>query len=286
MAAVFAGQAVLAQTTLPLGNAPAYPGTTAAVPASLRQGRNVVALQFDVAFNSGKVSALDAVRGERLTHHVIKSRPIAPGVERVLIYSRRNAAVAGTNLTLASLPFAVSASEHTGSGPLTPINLVLARAEATAIAPVSAIAGTIFVRPVNRLADGTVQFFLPSQPDTRYLIQATTDFIHWVTVTNATASGNFMNLLDTEAAQYPHRFYRWILYDAAAGEIGAVTQLPGGKLSFQVNGRAGRSYVLQASPDLQQWTDLSTNVATGGPLNFTNQISAVFPQRFFRLQSP
>jgi len=31
--------------------------------------------------------------------------------------------------------------------------------------------------------------------------------------------------------RYPHRFYRWLLYDAA-GEIGAVTQLPGGGLSF------------------------------------------------------
>ena len=65
-----------------------------------------------------------------------------------------------------------------------------------------------------------------------------------------------------------------------------MTQLPGGRLSFQVNGLAGRTYVLQASQDMQQWTDLSTNVATGGPLNFTNQINAAFPQRFFRLKSP
>jgi len=69
------------------------------------------------------------------------------------------------------------------------------------------------------------------------------------------------------------------------GEIGAVMQLPGGGLSFQLRGLAGRAYVLQASSDLQQWTDLRTNVATTGTLNFTNLIDAAFPHRFFRLKS-
>ena len=71
----------------------------------------------------------------------------------------------------------------------------------------------------------------------------------------------------------------------AAGEIGAVTQLPGGRLSFQLNGLAGRTYILQASPDLEHWTNLSTNVATTGTLNFTNLIDPAFPKRFFRLKS-
>ena len=118
----------------------------------------------------------------------------------------------------------------------------------------------------------------------RYLIQATTDFLNWVNLTNTTAAGNFMDLVDADAGRYPQRFYRWVLYNAA-GEIGDVMQLPDGALSFQLRGMAGRSYVLQASSDLKQWSDLSTNVATTGTLHFTNRIDATFPQRFFRLKS-
>jgi hypothetical protein len=65
--------------------------------------------------------------------------------------------------------------------------------------------------PPHQLPDGQAQFFLRSEPDTRYLIQATTDFVHWVKLTNTTATGNFMDLVDADAERYPHRFYRWVL---------------------------------------------------------------------------
>jgi len=274
-----------AQTSLTIGTLPGYPGATISVPVVLRQSGNAVSAQFDVAFDSGKVSALDALRGSRLTNQVIRSRLIAPGVERVVIYSLNNSTVARTNETVANLPFNVSPTEHVGSGPLVPANAVLAKADATAIAPVSLNSGIIYVRAVNRLPDGTVQFFLPSEPGTRYLIQATTNFVNWVNLTNTTALGNFMDLVDSDAASYPFRFYRWILYDTAAGELGSVTQLPGGGLSFLLTGLSGRTYILQGSADLQNWTDLRTNVAVTGTLSFTNQISPAFPQRFFRMKS-
>ena len=88
-----------------------------------------------------------------------------------------------------------------------------------------------------------------------------------------------------DAPNYPHRFYRWVLYDAAVGEIGSLTQLPNA-LSFRLSGVSGRPYILQASADLQHWTDLSTNVPASGTLTFTNPISPVIPHRFFRLKSP
>ncbi len=178
----------------------------------------------------------------------------------------------------------VAAGEFVGSGPLAPTNLVLAKADATAVLPVTRNAGAIFTRPVHRREDGVVDFFLPSQADQRYLIQATTNFARWETIGTNVALGDFMSLVDFDGPRYPYRFYRWLLYDAA-GEIGAVMQLPGGGLSFQLRGLAGRAYVLQASSDLQQWTNLRTNVATTGTLSFTNLIDAAFPHRFFRLKS-
>ena len=64
-----------------------------------------------------------------------------------------------------------------------------------------------------------------------------------------------MDLVDEDAALYPQRFYRWVLYDAA-GETGAITPLPGGRFVLTFNGLAGRTYVLQASSDLKMWTNV------------------------------
>src|SRR4030095_8398181 len=146
---------VCGQTSLSVGNGPGDPGATVSLPVRLRQpAGSMVAPQFDMTFNAGKVSALAAVRGERLTNHVIRSREIMPGVQRVLIYSLGNAAVIETNATVAHLPFTVSQAAFGGSGPLTPVNVLLARPDATAVAPVNLNSGAIFVRPVNRRDDG------------------------------------------------------------------------------------------------------------------------------------
>lgn len=224
MALAGAGQA---QTSLNIGYVPAYPGTVASVPVNLRPtAGGAVALQFDVGFNNGTVSAQDAVRGDRLTNHIVKSRQIAPGVERVLIYSLNNAVLAGSNVTVAGLPFAVDANEHVSSGPLTPSRVVLGKADATAVSPVSANSGTIFVRAVNLLPDGQAQFFMASQPDQTYVIQATTNFVRWVDILTNTATGTFMDLLDPDALFYPQRFYRSATFEAAPGPIGGGLLVP------------------------------------------------------------
>ena len=203
---------IFAQASLNVGVAPGFPGATVSVPVTLRQpsGR-VVAAQFDLAFDASKVSALAALRGEGLTNHVIRSRQIAPGVERVLIYSVANAPVTPTNVTMANVPFAVSPTEYVGSGPLLPGNVLLAQADASPLEPVNLGSGTIFVRAVNLLPGGEAQFFLPATPNQRYAIQATTNFVNWLNISTNTATSSFLDLLDVDAARYPYRFYRWEL---------------------------------------------------------------------------
>ena len=201
-----------AQTSLTVGSVPGFPGATVPVPVNVRQrGASAVAAQFDVTFNPGKVSALTALRGARLTNHVLRSRQIAPGVERILIYSLETAPLGGTNTSITSLPFIVSPTEFVGSGPLTPDNVVLATADGAQVPGVGLGVGAIFVQPVNLLPNGHVQFFLHSTQDQRYAIQATTNLVNWVNIGTNTAPGDFMNLLDVNAAGLPYRFYRWEL---------------------------------------------------------------------------
>ena len=108
---------------------------------------------------------------------------------------------------MATVPFTVSPQERVSSGPLTPGSAVVARPDASPVGPVSLGSGTIFVRQVNLLPDGHAQFFLPAQPDERYLIQATTNFVNWVNLSTNLATGDFMDLLDLEATLYPYRFF-------------------------------------------------------------------------------
>ncbi len=201
-----------AQTILSVGNVPAFPGATASVPITLRQpGREVVAAQFDLAYNAAKVVAGAPVATARLAGHTVRSREIAPGVWRTLIYSMSNTNWAGTNGPLVRMPFTVSPQETVGSGPLTPGNEILARADGSALVPDGVRSGAIFVRPVNLLPDGTVQFFLPSTNDQRYVIQATTNLVDWVNLSTNLATSEFLSQVDIDAANRPYRFYRWQL---------------------------------------------------------------------------
>jgi hypothetical protein len=204
--------AACGQTALTVGNVPAFPGATVVVPVNLRQPPgDAVAAQFDVAFNSTKVSVGTPVATARLANHTIKSRELTPGVRRTLVYSLSNTNVAGTNGPIVQTPFTVSPQETVGSGPLTPGNVIIARTDGTALAPVNLNAGTIFVRAVNLLPDGHVQLFLRSTPDQRYAIQATSNLVNWVNISTNTATGDFMDLLDVNASGLPYRFYRWEL---------------------------------------------------------------------------
>lgn len=199
-----------AQPALTVVGLPGYPGATVTVPVSFRQATNVTAAQFDVAYNPDKVTAGVLVPGTLLSNHLARSREIAPGVRRVLVYSSLNTAVTVTNqATLTSLAFTVPATEYVGSGPITLSKAVLARPDATEVIPVALTSGAIFVRPVNRREDGIVDFFLSSVPGERYLIQATTNLLDWVNISTNVATGSFMQLVDLNAPNYSFRLYRW-----------------------------------------------------------------------------
>jgi PKD repeat protein len=50
-----------------------------------------------------------------------------------------------------------------------------------------------------------------------------------------------------------------------------------------VSGEIGRSYLVQASPDLVNWTLIATAVNTNGSLVFTDPARSNFPQRFYKV---
>ncbi len=58
--------------------------------------------------------------------------------------------------------------------------------------------------------------------------------------------------------------------------------ISGGTIQFQITSVAGKSYVLQASPDLINWTPISTNTAPSNITILTDTNIVNFPTRFYR----
>lgn len=85
-----------------------------------------------------------------------------------------------------------------------------------------------------------------------------------VTVSNAAGSTNSIAVLS--------------VYPTTAATLTSLTPA-NGQFGFAVNGVPGYKYVVQASSDLQTWTDLQTNVA---PFTFTDTNASSFSQRYYR----
>ncbi|MDZ4861685.1 MAG: cohesin domain-containing protein [Candidatus Hydrogenedentes bacterium] len=277
---------VRSQTNLPtlsIATVIGYPGQSVTVPVRGVRLTNFAAMQFDVRYDSTHVTPGAVTKVSPLSDQIIRSREIAPGVRRVVLYSLVNRSLTFTNTgSLANLGFNVPATERNGSGPITFSNAAIARPNATALAPLALVPGTIFVEAVNILSDGKAQFFLSSQPDVKYLIQATTNLINWVNIGTNVAIGNYMDLVDEDAALYPYRFYRAVLFPTNDARLGGLSRLSTGIVSFDVRGTPGRTYVIQASTNLVNWVDISTNYSAGDVIAFTDVDSSKFPQRFYR----
>jgi hypothetical protein len=199
------------QTALDLEHVPGTFGATAFVPVHLRHPpREVVAAQFDTVHEPGNLHSDTPVRTERLAQHIVKSRELAPGVRRTLVYSLSNASVTGTNGPILRLPFQVPAQDHDGAGPilLTTGSVVLARADGAAATPVSGTGGSVFFRPIHRRPEGAVRVYFSSEPERRYVIQATANLVDWVNLSTNLVLGDFLSGLDFETPGTAYRFYR------------------------------------------------------------------------------
>jgi hypothetical protein len=65
-----------------------------------------------------------------------------------------------------------------------------------------------------------------------------------------------------------------------------ITLWPGGLTILELSGKAGLTYVVQASPDLNQWTPIATNVLQGSS-GFVQDPQPPSPsQRFYRALTP
>lgn len=276
-----------AQNTVAVGSSPGYPNVTVQVPVVLRNADEVVAAQFDVAYNSTKVSA-DLGRGliSRTSNHVVRVRQISPGVQRVLIYSLTNSAIVRSNGGLVQIPFTLAANEFVGSGPIVPTNAFALHGDGTSVVPLDLLPGSVFARLINRRPDGIVDYFLPTIVDETYLIQASTNLVDWVNISTNLALSSFTQLVDADGASHPYRFYRSALFNEAnRGQLSGGTILPDGSVDLRLTGLNEKTYTVEASTNLVNWSPIGNATVVNSRIRFSDPAAGQYKQRFYRLKS-
>jgi hypothetical protein len=139
-----------------------------------------------------------------------------------------------------------------------------------------------------QMSQGVFSFALKGPPGSNYVIQASTDLVHWTPFsTNTISPDGSVNIVDLQPV-FPQKFYRAAAYDTVT-ILPASPRLSGSKLggmgfSFVLNGAAGHTYDIQATQDLANWTVIGTvTMGAGGLSGFTDTNSAGFSRRFYRL---
>jgi hypothetical protein len=75
------------------------------------------------------------------------------------------------------------------------------------------------------------------------------------------------------------------LITTAEGSSLNIAPLPKGGFGINVNGVAGRRYVIEASTDLVNWTAVTNIVSAGEAIQFLDREAANFTRRFYRVVS-
>jgi uncharacterized protein (TIGR03790 family) len=125
---------------------------------------------------------------------------------------------------------------------------------------------------------------LSSTPGTLGVLYASTDLQSWLPLCTNSVGGVF-EFVDADAAQYPKRFYRLgVSSQSVPPRLTPLAADAGGSFTLDVTGAPGRPYLVQASSDLQVWSDIFTN-DFGGATTVADAGARDFPWRFYRTRS-
>jgi hypothetical protein len=273
--------------TISVGVVRGFPGATVELPVTIRFPSNtvptVVAMQADVGYDGRRARVESGPGALAAGRRFLTSEPIS-GLQRMLWYGPELRVFSNGVLAL----LRVSVATNAGFSPiqLNLRNVVLATAEPVSVVSsnrTGAVAiSTVYVRP-----DGDVDAFIAVTNGVTYRIQATTNFVEWETISEQTAESSLMQFIDLDAHSYPYRFYRALPVELQ-GAAGAPEGQGAGNVvqGWALAGVDGLSYVVEASTNLVQWRAITTNVAVGGRVEFSDPDARQHRVRFYRTRRP
>lgn len=133
-------------------------------------------------------------------------------------------------------------------------------------------------------AAGEFRLRLRNSTGTPAVLWASTNFFDWLALFTNSPGGE-MDFADPAAPAYPQRFYRLSVgAHAVPPSLMPSGFEPDGIFGLVVTAPLGRPYLIQASADLMNWTDVLTN-QLGGSTVFGDARSAAKPEQFYRTRS-
>jgi hypothetical protein len=191
-------------------------GEQHSVPAVLQSDQNVVAVQFEVGYQSGSLKGGGTALATGQTNHLASASIVGGAKTRVVLYSPANAKL--QNGLLADLLFQVVSNAPPGTTALNLSNAIFSDANGNRITGASLGSSTFSIFLNSTAAfdsivmsnSGVVEFHVKNAGTLTLLIEASADLMTWTQVGEATAVNGQITFQDPSAAQFRHRFYRLI----------------------------------------------------------------------------
>ncbi len=142
-AALLSANVAYAAPDLQAGTAAAEPGQEVLIPVDFVADGSVVALQFDLTFNSNVLNITNVGSGSALVDHVFDWQLVAPGNLRVVITTSTLATL--NSGSLANITFRIDDAALEGTEPLILQQLVMAESTALAVPPTGVQNGSITI---------------------------------------------------------------------------------------------------------------------------------------------
>ena len=122
-----------------------------------------------------------------------------------------------------------------------------------------------------------------------YTLQASQNFVSWVSVITFACTNTTMDVFDPAANNYRARFYRLAPPGAVPGlelRLGSAQPLSTNGLELMLLSTPGLNYRIEASPNLNTWTPITNFVTTGEVTRFLDSSATNYRQRFYRAVVP
>ncbi len=138
---------------------------------------------------------------------------------------------------------------------------------------------------LQKLADGQIRLRLVGEPYEQHRIEASQDLRVWTLVSNVTFAVPPGLVIDPDASNFTHRFYRSVWQPPKVALAGPA-QFVGTQFRLQLAGEIGRVYRVQASTNLTDWQTLTNVILTNPITPFIDGNAFNFQQRFYRFELP
>lgn len=137
-----------------------------------------------------------------------------------------------------------------------------------------------------KIGNGISSFVLNGPAGSNYVIQTSTDLVHWTPFSTNTISPDGSVVIFDLNPGSPQKFYR----AASFNNVAVPPQLSGLMMNgvgfnFALSGRAAHTYDIQATQNFTTWTLIGTvTTDTGGSAGFTDTNATGFLRRFYRIR--